>query len=321
MLLTRTADTIAQVVCKAVEDKKATIVNKGKLNPTYAYFSTAPGSTGGHTLITGSAITLSETSSTKYYTVATDLIIFNDDGKYVLLYERCPHKNCGHPARKVLNNEFTYGGSLSLPGGFFNPKEDIDINGHPDFDVMSKRLLIKELYPYSNWSFLNQPEFVGVEFNNFRDIRWRTSQDYVPTVTLVFKVKLRRRLFKEKGLPTIWRMKGDICERGRWVDIEIVKSVHRKYGNVYETFNNSYNEYDLDRFITKYLFLDQRTKLPKNKEKSENAVLRNVAGNQNTIEHNEKSDYEFSDFAFDHIHLIMKELGGYLLTVRVYLIE
>ncbi|KAJ3342149.1 hypothetical protein HDU83_006218 [Entophlyctis luteolus] len=294
-----TSATIAKAIEEVVRERKDAIFNKGELHAEYTYFSVDD-----HLPVIGKTIGPSR-GNRLYYTVAADVIVFSRDRKYVLLYHRCPHRNCDNTGNSKISSDFSYGGTLSLPGGFFHYHEDVDQYGFPDFVKFGKRLLKAELGPYYHNRCVNEPSFVDVEFNQYRDIRWHQTAAYVPTVSLLFCAELKSDFFSwTTGFPKVWRMKNSICERGYWVEKQIIREVYWRNRTVYQSFQNTFDETQLNQFIEQELYVDPDSRKPKNKKRSENAVLK-TATQRREIAHDDRAKYSVHDFAFDHPKLIM----------------
>ncbi|KAJ3112226.1 hypothetical protein HK100_002413 [Physocladia obscura] len=179
---------IADAINKVVTAKAGEIMNKGVLNSEFYYFETDH-STGNGKLIRNSKRQLDCTS--KYYTIAADVIVFNKNFTHVLMEFRCPHHVSNYYSDIIDEaSSFQYKGCLGTPSGFFNANKDIHEDGSPNFVKLAERQ-IKELgFLQSGTAVVPDCTFIGAVFNNYRDVRWYYSRNYVPTVGLQFALVL-----------------------------------------------------------------------------------------------------------------------------------
>ncbi|ORY37943.1 hypothetical protein BCR33DRAFT_854402 [Rhizoclosmatium globosum] len=280
------------------------IKNRGQLNAKFYYF------TPDLKMVTNSTATLSDTSSTKYFTIASDMIVFSPSQSHVLMIFRCPHNKTGSNtcASNVLDQaSFQYKGCLATPGGFFDANEDRRTDGNPDFKHSATRELNEEcskLFDNENIKYTDI-QFLSAEFNNYRDIRWFTSTNYVPTLATQFTTKL---IGPANHLPNV-KGSDDACGNAYWIDVRIVASVYAQYHKVFDAFDQVETKFDeakFDQFVKTHFPLNPTTGLPRNKLRDENNLLKNVKPDQYVIDFDPSVDYHYSDFAFDHCHNIVK---------------
>ncbi|KAI9352588.1 hypothetical protein BDR26DRAFT_849505 [Obelidium mucronatum] len=299
--------TLARLVLAKAASEAKTIKNRGTLNPAFFYFSSTDGS-----LVTGSSLQLSDHSTPKYYTVAADMLVFSPSKSHVLMIFRCPHnkkegRSCSTNVLDTLS--FQYKGCLATPGGFFDAKEDI-VGGSPDFCHSAVRELNEECSnlfaaQQNNTATYGDIHFITPEFNNYRDIRWFTSQNYVPTLAAQFATILPAANNNTASLPVI-KGSDDACGNAYWIDVRIIQQVYSTYKSVYESFDQEFNQATFDAFLKTHFVLDSTTNLPRNKLKSENTLLRNLNPSQYVVDFDSTAKYQFSDFAFDHVRNIVR---------------
>ncbi|KAJ3063107.1 hypothetical protein HDU98_001036 [Podochytrium sp. JEL0797] len=292
--------------------KAPTIKNRGCLNPAFFYFDATTGD-----LVTGSNASLSDSSPNKYFTVAADMIVFNPTRTHVLMIFRCPHdrkegKTCKN---NILDKgSFQYKGCLATPGGFFDSREDM-VNGIPDFQNSALRelneecsnLLADEGKAVQTASETKAPLFVSAEFNNYRDVRWFTSTNYVPCLATQFTVALPRASGHCSDLPRIIGS-DDACGNAYWVDVRIINAVYESHKQIYSLFEDhvEWDETKFEEYIASAFIVDSETKLPRNKLKSENTLLCGMDSKEFVVDFVEGTEYQFSDFAFDHVRNIVR---------------
>ncbi|KAJ3011983.1 UNVERIFIED_CONTAM: hypothetical protein HDU68_001437 [Siphonaria sp. JEL0065] len=314
---------LAKLVAQKATSKAGSIKNRGCLNPAYVYFSCVDGS-----LVTGASTVLSDASVPKYYTVAADMLVFSATLSHVLMIFRCPHDKKSNKTCKdnVLDStSFQYKGCLATPGGFFDAKLDLTNNGAtPDYHHSALRELNEECSNFFASSSLlsdsSNVHFVSCEFNNFRDVRWFTSKNYVPTLATQFTTRLTATAASDStnsapsapnnstSLPTI-KGSDDACGNAYWVDVRIIEKVYNSHQSTYNSFDdNEFDESKFDAFIRNptYFVLDPSTNLPRNKLESENTLLKDLDETLHVVDFDEGKDYLFSDFAFDHVRNIVQ---------------
>ncbi|KAJ3082343.1 hypothetical protein HK100_009697 [Physocladia obscura] len=302
-------------VQNAVNVATPSLKNRGKLNKNFVYFE-APS----RTMVRNSEEVLSDHSKTKYYTVAADMLVFNAPRSHILMIFRCPHNKL--EGRKCANNvldqsSFQYKGYLATPGGFFDPATDIsqgeDGKQTPDFLRSAFRELDEEctnlLSSDSRVSF-SPVSFITARLNNFRDIRWLTSTNYVPTLATQFATTLI-------GPNSFPRVVGsdDACGVAYWVDLKIINAVYEKHKQTFDLFNSQFDEDTFEKFVKNpaHFVLNEKTQLPRNKLKTENVAISSSAlrrnessGREDVLNFDPEDDYQFSDFAFDHVVNILE---------------
>ncbi|KAJ3105858.1 hypothetical protein HK100_003815, partial [Physocladia obscura] len=281
--------------------KAPEIKNRGSLSPKYYYFEAQSGN-----VISNSSASLSDDAETKYYTVAADMLVFNASCSHVLLIFRCPHDK--RDGRKCADNvldqsSFQYKGCLATPGGFFDAVHDYD-DKTPDFRKSALRELNEECNNLLDGSQAPPHDaviYIGPEFNNFRDIRWFTSTNYVPTLATQYATILPG---VTNEFPPV-KGSDDACGTAYWVDLKIIEYVYKKYKNVYDSFDVEYDEAAFQNFVNTSFVLDKNGK-PRNKLKSENTLLNNLDEKLFVVNFETDRDYHFTDFAFDHVKNIVK---------------
>ncbi|KAJ3206828.1 hypothetical protein HDU82_004282 [Entophlyctis luteolus] len=296
---------VANSVAEKSKEKSAEIKNRGRLNKRFYYFIAGKN----QMPVSGLDSELSDDSKTKYFTVAADMIVFSHSMSHVLMVFRCPHvKSEGHKcADGVLDkSSFQYKGSLATPG---------------------VRELNEECDKLLDEVVETKPDvmFVGPEFNNFRDIRWFTSSNYVPALAPQFATVLpefvsenvdKSELPSSKRLSFFWsrkvhksrlpKIKGtdDACGNAYWIDYRIIERVYRKYRKVYDGFDRPFEEDAFQEFIQENFSLENGK--PVNKLKKDNSLLKKLKENEYVVAFDPHANYQFNDFAFDHVKNIVK---------------
>ncbi|KAJ3138156.1 hypothetical protein HK100_000089 [Physocladia obscura] len=312
----------AQTTLEAVREKAranaAEIKNRGRLNPQFYYFEAKSGE-----MITNSSVSLSDNALKKYFTVAADMLVFNASLTHVLMIFRCPHnKQDGHKCADNILDEssFQYKGCLATPGGFFDAVHDYDGNT-PDFRKSAVRELNEEcnnLLDGSQAPSHDAVVYIGSEFNNFRDIRWFTSINYVPTLATQYATALpscsrlyalepftaRQRAAAISALPPV-KGTDDACGNAYWIDVRIIEFVYNNNKKLFNSFDKEFNEVAFQSFVRSNFLLNSEG-LPRNKLKSENKLLHNLPEKKFVVNFEPNQDYQFSDFAFDHVKNIIK---------------
>ncbi|KAJ3080962.1 hypothetical protein HK100_010009, partial [Physocladia obscura] len=297
------ANEIPPVINTLVAYRDSEIKNFGSLNSKCFYFRSD--GKGNAKIIKNSNAKLSATD--KYYTVAADVIVFNNSRSHVLMEFRCPHAQgqCDHNI--IDNTSFQYKGCLGTPGGFFDAEKDLDENGSPDFFKLAKRQIIEQ--EIAQEGAADKIQFSHAAFNNYRDIRWKFSPEYVPTVALQFAVTLDddRTMFRlflpNKTFPKVRGMVGTSCQKSYWIDMNIIKFVYKKHCKIFDMMHDEpFSDEQFEDFVKSNLNINSEQK-PLNKPKSENQVLNKLQENEFVINFIDrlKDQYHFNDFAFDHI--------------------
>ncbi|KAJ3378042.1 hypothetical protein HDU84_007987, partial [Entophlyctis sp. JEL0112] len=317
------AQKLAEEVRMKSEDKAVEIKNRGRLNKLYYYFIAASGDMP----VTGLESELSDDAGQKYFTVAADMIVFSHSLSHVLMVFRCPHDKRGGKkcADNILDNSsFQYKGTLATPGGFFDPRKDVlklDDKEIPDFKSCAIRELNEECDKLLDEVVEKKPEVhsIGPEFNNFRDIRWFTSTNYVPTLAPQFATVLpaflekkeqgflkRQSWFQHLQRARLPKIKGtdDACGNAYWIDFQIIEAVHKKYQEIYEWFDEPFDDDKFKKFVNEHFVLNDG--MPQNKLKKDNSLLQGLGEAEYTVAFDPNADYQFNDFAFDHVKNIVK---------------
>ncbi|KAJ3063905.1 hypothetical protein HDU98_000340 [Podochytrium sp. JEL0797] len=295
---------ISQQVRDKALRQSPSIKNRGSLNPAFFYFEANTGLTP----VSGLSTALTDSSPKKYFTVAADMIVFNPTKSHVLMIFRCPHDRKGKTCRdNVLDRgSFQYKGCLATPGGFFDSGEDQvkDREGNlvPDFSLTAKRELNEECRKFLSRAPITKPVFVSPELNNYRDIRWFTSTNYVPTLATQFTAVLET---DGTALPKI-EGGDDACGNAFWVDLRIINSVYEANKDVYLMMDGPFSDSTFKAFVESKFLIDKSTGLPRNKLKSENTLLKSLRASEFVVNFDPAVKYEFSDFAFDHVANIVK---------------
>ncbi|KAJ3141429.1 hypothetical protein HK100_006858 [Physocladia obscura] len=291
------------------------IKNLGELNERYYYFRYG-------ILLTKHTTKLNSVgpASTKYYSVTSDTVIFDPTGSYVLMSFRCPHKrNVEHGCQDEVLDEtssFQYKGCLGTPGTFFDAKQDIHRNAEtPDYVAFAKRQFADSLKPLGDEYLqdINTLIFMGPQFNNYRDIRWYTFENYVPALTLQFVTTLKSSVAgTQTDLPKLKNVskRGEMCTTAYWIDLKIIESIYTKHKKTFDIFDTPFNDETFNEFLyTNFFVLDdasQATSKPRNKLMRENGVLKGLKDGQYIVDYNSGSDYQPNDIAFDHVVNIMR---------------
>ncbi|KAI8607406.1 hypothetical protein BC830DRAFT_143318 [Chytriomyces sp. MP71] len=303
-----TSSHVTNAVRKAVLRHALTIKNSGRLNPKFSYFRASNGA-----FVTG----ISTSAIEKFHTVAADSIVFAANFTHVLLIFRCPHDHSSNRtcADNILDTtSFQYKGCLATPGGFYDPIHDIDQATHlPDFTKTATRELSEEC-PNLRMSTAHPLRFLSAEFNNLRDIRWLTSPSYLPSCAPQFWTLLDS-AETATGFPRI-HGSDDACGNAIWVDTRIVDQVYAAHRALYDAFDEiPFDPAVLRDFVASDRFLkNPATGMPRNKLAGENAVLagmRESGEDAFVVDWQEGREYQFGDFAFDHVRNIAraKEAG------------
>ncbi|KAJ3255586.1 tRNA (guanine-N(7)-)-methyltransferase (tRNA(m7G46)-methyltransferase) [Chytriomyces hyalinus] len=298
---------IANGVAHAAQKQLASLKNSGSLNPRFGYFRVTSSE---FVAVTGVDSKIGETEGEVFVTVAADAIVFSASLSHVLMVFRCPHSpasNGNHgPAAPLDTSSFQYKGTLATPGGFFNFAKDVFHDGSPDFKATAIRELHEECSKLvgENWTIKKEDvHYCGSECNNWRDIRWAHANNYVPTVAAQFSVVI------EKDAPTLPIVHGsdDACGNAYWVDIRIVDFLYSKYKHVFDAFIGEFSQSEFDAFMRNpELFKLDGNGLPRNISKRENSILANATDTTHVLDFMEGKEYQYSDFAFDHVKNIVR---------------
>ncbi|KAJ3243406.1 hypothetical protein HDU77_010428 [Chytriomyces hyalinus] len=310
----------------AVMLQAAAIKNRGALNPSFAYFSADADKNCSYSVPLipkkGLSDPLSDSSPHKYFTVAADMIVFSSCLKYVLMIFRCPHdKRNGRTCKDDIldTSSFQYKGCLATPGGFYEwTNDNIKQNGEPagesadgtipDFSITANRELDEECNRLfaDNIAQPTTPIFTEARFNNNRDVRWRTSSNYVPTVATQFATTLKN-TDTLSSLPFIAGT-DDACGNAYWVAVDIIDKVYAEHKNVFqamETSSSNTAEAEFQKFIKDAKFPLDANGLPRNKLLSENMALNDLRKGEYIVKHDGSKTYHFTDFGFDHVKNIV----------------
>ncbi|KAJ3121365.1 hypothetical protein HK100_012408 [Physocladia obscura] len=296
-----------QVIALAINELVATreidIKNLGRLNNKYFYFRNDE--KGNAQIVDNNDAALRD--SDRYYTIAADVIVFNKERSHVLMEFRCPHQESNCKLNVIDNSSFQYKGCLGTPGGFFHAHVDIDKNGSPDFFKLAKRQITEQ--GISQPGAGDKIEFIQAKFNNYRDIRWKYSCNYVPTVALQFAVILNdapKRLWFKSKFPHVRGMEGNNCQKSYWIDIKIIKSVYSKWKATFDMMHDlKFSDEKFNEFVesANHFVIHEGTKTPLNKSKNANALLKDLREAERVVDYDKKGQdkYHYNDFAFDHI--------------------
>ncbi|KAJ3100927.1 hypothetical protein HK100_004632 [Physocladia obscura] len=304
---------IAAKMMLEVFKKAPEIKNSGNLNKRYYYFKYG-------NLVTSRNTKLNDSgpASTKYYSVASDTVIFHPSCTHVLMVFRCPHLRVdGYVDCKdnILekNATFKYNGFLGTPGTFFNAETDVHKDGTPDYVAFAKRQFTESLKPLDDeyLAEITSLIFIGAQFNNYRDIRWYTSTNYVPALALQFVTRLKHNIFGDiidlPYLKTVLGRRG-ICAPSYWVDLNIIKSIYTTHKKSFDIFDTPFEQETFDNFVQmpSHFVLDDENDQPRNKLMNENGLLKGLKDNQRVINFDSEINYESNDIAFDHVVNIMR---------------